>query len=269
MCRLAAFSNLRIKGEWLDYLTLSQGGDGNGFIYPLPDIDMRKTREGKLKHELFGNIVVSKWYIEPEVTVEYEFSTIYDFGLAQEVVKPTKKYRLADYEHQDINNKAWLLFHTRLASAGARKLENVHPAIAKNILLMQNGHDVSFTQKLAKVMNYSYLGTDYHTIAWMIADGVIKPEMLLLSTSNWFVVDLEKSTLTIISAKEFDPLFFHKSKNGFYIASEPLEINHKGFYFTGIIRFNITSEGLEILDEDIEVHEGSLLIRKRKRGFEV
>jgi hypothetical protein len=120
---------------------------------------------------------------------------------------------------------------------------------------MQNGHDVNFTKKLAKAMNYSYLGTDYHTIAWMLADGVIKPELLLLSTSNWFIIDIEKRTFTIVSAKEFDPLFFHKNGKGFYIASESLETNHKGFYFTGIIRFNITSDGLEILDEDIEVHE--------------
>lgn len=255
MCRLAAFSNLKVKGEWLDYLTLVQGGDGNGFIYPAPDVDLRKSREGRLQHQLFGDIVVSKWYIEPEPVVQYEYETIYDeLGFACDIAKPKTKYYLPDYEHMNIV-KPWLLFHTRLASAGARKLENVHPAIAGSILLMQNGHDVNFVKKLAKVMGYPYLGTDYHTVCNMIADGVIKPEMLLLSTSNWFVVDLEKSTLTIISAKEFDPLFFHKSKNGFYIASEPLEINHKGFYFTGIIRFNITSEGLEILDEDIEVHE--------------
>lgn len=89
----------------------------------------------------------------------------------------------------------------------------------------------------------------------MLADGVIKPEMLLLSTSNWFVVDLEVKTLTIVAAKEHDPLFYRKTKNGFYIASEPLEINHKGFYFTGVMKFNLTDNGLEILDEDIEVHE--------------
>ncbi|MGC8819539.1 MAG: hypothetical protein ACP5PP_00305 [Fervidobacterium sp.] len=256
MCRLAAFSNLKVKGKWLDYLTLVQGGDGNGFIYPTPDIDMRKTKEGRLHHELFGDFVVSKWYIEPEVTIDFEVSTIYyNFGIAQEVVEPKKKYRLVDYEHMNIASKPWLLFHTRLASAGERKLENVHPAIAKNVLLMQNGHDVNFTKKLAKAMNYSYLGTDYHTIAWMLADGVIKPELLLLSTSNWFIIDIEKRTFTIVSAKEFDPLFFHKNGKGFYIASEQLETNHKGFYFTGIIHFNITSDGLEILDEDIEVHE--------------
>ncbi|MEJ5258346.1 MAG: hypothetical protein WHS64_08870 [Fervidobacterium sp.] len=51
MCRLAIFNNMGIKGKWLDALTMSRGGDGNGFV-STQDIEPRLFKIGQTKTPL-------------------------------------------------------------------------------------------------------------------------------------------------------------------------------------------------------------------------
>ncbi len=240
MCRLALFSNLKVKGAWLDDLTVSQGGDGNGFVFPAGiNPVIRLSQDGKLSSTEYDGLLAKKWYIPlPHV-----------YGRM-----------LGIYTHKSINlQEGFLAFHTRLASADSAAAENVHPAYAKGkkatVLLMQNGHEPDNIKRLMlyKRLGKLFDGTDYKSAAKLVAETG-DPRLLLLTSSNWFVFmnKGEGWELFVVSSKVHDPLVrvdFGDDK--FYIASELLDYSHYGEEFLGIARFRVFGNKLEPVSEDI------------------
>ncbi len=241
MCRLALFSNMKVKGAWLDDLTVSQGGDGNGFIFPAAGINpaIRMFQDGKLQSTTVDGLLVKKWYI------------------------PSRVYgrMLSLYTHKSINLQGFLAFHTRLASADVAAAENVHPVYAKgkkaSVLLMQNGHEPEAVKRLMlyKRVEKLFDGTDYKSAAKLVAETG-DPRLLLLTSSNWFVFinkhQGEGWELFVVSSKAHDPLVrVNFGDDKFYIASELLDTIHTGEKFLGIARFRVFGNKLEPVSEDI------------------
>jgi len=225
VCRLAIFNNMGIKGTWLDMLTLSRGGDGNGFVSS-EEIEPRRYKIGKTKDFLVNDLHVKKWFIGENYA----------------------------YEHAGLEI-SWLVFHTRYATVGSVDLEHVHPFVVRNenriVLLMQNGHEPDNIQQLAEETGIFFDGTDYRTMARIIAETGDSWH-LTKTRSNWFVFVFEKAEnkwyLNVASFRPYDPLHFYGDfKGSFYISSEKLESDQETKTLEGLLRFEVSKEKLKLL----------------------
>lgn len=259
MCRLAVFSNLKIKGSWLDLLTTSNGGDGEGFVSPAPLKEVRKEKVGQTLDEKVDIYHIKRWYISEQYNGTVAYYGLYRHGNGYGYsFRPS-----TDYEHRDIESP-WLMFHTRIRSAGGLGIKNTHPAVAKDskgfVLVMQNGHEPDMVERIALYKGLSELfdGTDYKTLAELLLLTKDFDILWLTSNSNWFI--LHGQTLLVYSGKERDPLYYYEHNGGFYIASEPLEEDHYGGkYFNGLIKFKVTKEGLVYISEKTD----NIRVRKK------
>jgi hypothetical protein len=231
MCRLAAWSKIRPSAADLEYLQMSLGGDGDGWIVP---------RDA-------GTVQAAG--VSAKIVQDAGDVQIFRFMPPAPRKRKKKKPAYANYAYLYLYEScqplhythipAAAFYHTRLRSSGHYGLHATHPAAVGDWLVMQNGTEPH--------LDVDGRG-DYVGVACMLDKGLIQPEALqYITTSNWFIVNLRSLEFTIIVT---NTMYFVKEGNDeWLLTSEPLYPSRP---IKGILRGIIKPDYLVLTHEDIE-----------------
>ena len=154
MCRLfytenfnTTFANKNMLEKYIRQLEISNGGHGDGVLI----IEPENTEPFEQEHNWIGLISKlsdTEYVVKTTVTNpnreqssnnnHYNSGSLYPYGYNYSAVnRGVFATELAEFLWQVKPKK--LFFHTRLASAGSKSIENIHPQIGERFILFQNG----------------------------------------------------------------------------------------------------------------------------------